>query len=108
MNVANRGYNTKDEAWDEAIGKASFVESPDVGRLKVSFFGPFYGGYNILELDQEDYQYALVAGPNRSYLWILARDPALDPAIREQLVTTARELEFPVNELIYVSHDRTR
>lgn len=106
VKVVNRGYNSQDGEWDEAVGKADFIESPDVGRLKVSFFGPFYGGYNILELDQEDYGYALVSGPTRSYLWILARDPKLDAVVVDRLVARARELEFPVDELIFVQHER--
>ena len=105
VRVVNRGFQTKKGEWDEAVGKAYFVDSPDVGRLKVSFFGPFYGGYNILELDIEDYQYALVAGPNRSYLWILARSPDLSETIVQSLVEKARNLDFPVEELIYVAHD---
>jgi apolipoprotein D and lipocalin family protein len=105
VRVVNRGFNTKKDEWDEAIGKAYLLESPDVGRLKVSFFGPFYGGYNILELDKENYEYALIAGPDRSYLWILARSPNLSETIVQSLVEKARVLEFPVDELIYVSHD---
>jgi apolipoprotein D and lipocalin family protein len=68
----------------------------------VSFFGPFYGGYNIIELDKDGYQYALVAGPNRSYLWILARSPELDQDTLDALVDKARNLNFPTDELIYV------
>jgi apolipoprotein D and lipocalin family protein len=105
VRVVNRGFNSKTAEWDEAIGKAYFVDAADVGRLKVSFFGPFYGGYNILELDAENYEYALVAGPNRSYLWILARSPDLSETIVQSLVDTARRLEFPVDDLIYVTHD---
>jgi apolipoprotein D and lipocalin family protein len=105
VRVVNRGFSTKTSEWDEAIGKAYFVGAPDVGQLKVSFFGPFYGGYNILELDVENYQYALVAGPDRSYLWLLARSPDLSDAIVRSLVEKARSLEFPVDDLIYVSHD---
>jgi len=105
VRVVNRGFDTKTADWDEAIGKAYLVDSPDVGQLKVSFFGPFYGGYNILELDMENYQYALVAGPNRSYLWILARSPDLSETIVQSLVEKARRFKFPVDELIYVSHD---
>ena len=105
VRVVNRGFNTKKAEWDEAIGKAYMLESPDIGQLKVSFFGPFYGGYNILELDKENYQYALIAGPDRSYLWILARSPNLPLTIVQSLVEKARVLEFPVDELIYVSHD---
>jgi len=105
VRVVNRGFDAAEGEWRDATGKAYFVDAPDVGRLKVSFFGPFYGAYNILELDQEDYQYALVAGPNRSYLWILARNPQLPESVLRTLVETARRLEFPVDELIHVSHD---
>lgn len=108
VRVINTGFSTKTNEWDEAIGKAYFVDSPDVGKLKVSFFGPFYGGYNILELDSEGYEYALVAGPNRSYLWILARSPDISDGIVQSLVEKARSLKFPVDELIYVSHDAAR
>lgn len=106
VRVVNRGYSEDDEAWDEAVGKAYFVEDADVGRLKVSFFGPFYGGYNVLALDREGYRYALVAGPNRDYLWLLARDPDLADATREALVGEAGRLGFPVDDLIYVEHSR--
>lgn len=105
VKVINRGYNPDKNEWKEAVGKAYFVEEPYIGQLKVSFFGPFYGGYNILALDKASYQYALVAGPNRSYLWILARSPNLDTFLVEQLVKKAQQMRFPVDELIYVSHD---
>jgi apolipoprotein D and lipocalin family protein len=103
VRVLNRGRN-EDGEWEEAEGKAYFTEGPDVGRLKVSFFGPFYGGYNIIELDADDYRFALVVGPSRDYLWILARQPRLDAVTLDRLVGTARDLDFPVDELIYVEH----
>lgn len=102
--VVNRGYKTDSNEWDDATGKAYFIGDTDIGQLKVSFFGPFYGGYNILELDKDGYQYALVAGPDRSYLWILARSPNLDRDILAGLVKTASDLDFPTDELIYVDH----
>ncbi len=104
VKVINSGYDEKSGERKEAIGKAYFVEGPEIGQLKVSFFGPFYGGYTIVELDQ-DYQYALVSGPTRSYLWILARSPDLSTAIVERLVARATELGFATDELIYVQHD---
>ena len=104
VNVLNRGYKASANEWDEALGKAYFVGEPNVGRLKVSFFGPFYGGYNIVELDKERYRYALVAGPNRNYLWILSRAPTLDDNTLAALVDTATRLGFPTDELIYVEH----
>lgn len=104
VNVLNRGYKPAKGKWDEATGKAYFVGDSDVGQLKVSFFGPFYGGYNIIELDKENYQYALVAGPNRKYLWILARTPELNQDVLSMLVNKAKQLKFPTDELIYVDH----
>ncbi len=105
VKIVNRGFDPEKNAWEEAIGKAYFIESPDIGQLKVSFFGPFYGGYNILALDKEFYQYALVSGPDRSYLWILARSSELDSSKVNQLVNKAKQLGFPVENLIYVPHD---
>ena len=101
LKVINRGFNTAENEWSEAIGKAYFVRGAEVGQLKVSFFGPFYGGYTIIELDKADYQYALVAGPDYSYLWILARSPDLQRATLERLVDKAKSLGFPTEALIY-------
>jgi apolipoprotein D and lipocalin family protein len=105
VKVINRGYNAEDQEWDEAEGKAYFVGDEDVGQLKVSFFGPFYGGYNVIELDKAGYQYSMVAGPDRSYLWILSRSPDLDDAVLERLLAKAGDLGFPLDELIMVEHD---
>jgi apolipoprotein D and lipocalin family protein len=106
VRVINRGYNFEKQAWDEAEGRAYFIDDQRVGRLKVSFFGPFYGGYNVLELD-DDYQWALVAGPNRDYLWILSRTPAMDKATESRLRERAAELDFPTGELIDVAQGET-
>ena len=104
IDVVNRGYREDEGEWDEARGKAYFVEEPDVGRLKVSFFGPFYGGYNIVALDKDDYAWSMVVGPNRSYLWLLARSPDLDDATVNELVAQAQRLGFDTDELIRVRH----
>ena len=104
VSVINRGYKVAKGEWDDATGKAYFVGDGDTGQLKVSFFGPFYGGYNILELDKDDYQYALISGPDRGYLWILARSPNLSQEVLSALVNKARDMNFPVDELIYVDH----
>jgi apolipoprotein D and lipocalin family protein len=105
VRVVNRGYSDQSGEWDEAIGKAYFVGASNVGQLKVSFFGPFYGGYNIIELDKSDYQYSLVAGPDRDYLWILSRTPHMQPDILQSLVDKARKLGFATDALIFVKHD---
>lgn len=106
VTVLNRGYDAQQGNWQEARGRAYLVGDPSVGRLKVSFFGPFYGGYNIIALDRRDHSYALVCGPNRRYLWILARTPQLDPAVLEALLAKARQLGFATDQLIYPRHDQ--
>lgn len=104
IRVINRGYDPQAGEWREAEGKAFPVGDPGIGRLKVSFFGPFYGGYNIVMLDKQDYRYSLVSGPDRSYLWILSRTPQLEPGIKNMLVEKARQLGFDTETLIYVNH----
>jgi apolipoprotein D and lipocalin family protein len=104
VRVLNRGYVVDDGEWDEAEGKAYFTGDPSVGQLKVSFFGPFYGGYNVIALDRDNYSYSMVAGPNREYLWILAREPQLDATVVDDLVALAASLNFPVDDLIFVEH----
>lgn len=106
VRVVNRGFNERKNSWEEAEGKAYFLDDASQGRLKVSFFGPFYGGYNIVELDQANYNWSLVVGPNRSYLWVLARSPDIDPAVRERLVRRAESLGFATDELIFPTHSR--
>lgn len=72
VKVLNRGFSVDSQQWDEAEGVAKFVGPVNEGRLKVSFFGPFYGAYNIAKL-APDYSMALVVGPDLSYAWLLAR-----------------------------------
>jgi apolipoprotein D and lipocalin family protein len=102
VRVLNRGYSENKHQWKEAEGKAFFVQRPDVGYLKVSFFGPFYGSYVVFELDHKEYQYSLVCGPNKSYLWILARDPEIKPELKDMLVAKAAALGFDTDKLVFV------
>ncbi len=101
ISVINRGYNAESGEWEQAEGKAYFVSEPNVGHLKVSFFGPFYASYVIMTLD-ERYRYAMVTGPDRDYLWILSRTPTLPQETVQTLVQQAESQGYPVDELIYV------
>lgn len=105
VRVINQGYMDEEAEWNLAEGKAYFIETPDVARLKVSFFGPFYGGYNVIALG-EGYDYALISGPDLTYLWILAREQSLAPEIQDELVAKAKEAGFNTEALIWVTHDR--
>lgn len=105
VRVINRGFSADKGEWKEAEGKAYFVEGPDVGHLKVSFFGPLYGSYVVFELDKEGYQYSFVSGYNTSYLWLLARTPTVDAGIVQQFVERAAALGFNTDALILVAQD---
>ena len=104
VSVLNRGYSLEDAKWKEANGKAYFVNDSDEGYLKVSFFGPFYGSYVIFEIERENYEYAFVSGPNKSYLWLLARTPDLTKNKIEKFIKRSEELGFNTDDLIFVNH----
>jgi len=105
VEVVNQGFNQKSGKWEMITGKAFLIGKGNVGSLKVSFFGPFYGGYHVVALDQKDYSYAMVAGPSRSYLWILSRNKTLDSTILERLVGKANQWGFETDKLTYVDHN---
>lgn len=105
IDVINRGYNSVTGEWKEATGKAYPLRSSQQGSLKVSFFWPFYAGYHVIALDQQDYSYALVSGPDRDYLWVLSRARMLDAATLQKLTNRATELGFATDSLIFVEQD---
>lgn len=105
IKVDNKGYNTKKDKWEQAIGKAKFVNEDTVGMLKVSFFGPFYGGYNVIELDAA-YKYALVAGSSLDYLWILSREKTIPDAIKEKYLASAKAIGYDTDRLLWIVHDK--
>ena len=104
VGVLNKGFDRKNCRWKEADGRAVFQGDRDTASLAVTFFWPFAGGYHVFALDQQDYGWALISGPSRSYLWILARRRDLSADIRNRLVDRARGLGFPVDDLILVDH----
>ena len=67
-------------------GRAKVVDSDTNAKLKVSFFGPFWGDYWIIDLDP-DYQWAVVGVPSRKYLWILSRSPVMDEALYRDILS---------------------
>jgi apolipoprotein D and lipocalin family protein len=104
LKVTNRGYNTVKNKWNEAIGKAKFVDKHNAASLKVSFFGPFYGAYNVIALDK-DYKYALVVGSNTNYMWILSREKSIPKTIKQQYISMAQELGFETDKLIWTKQE---
>jgi apolipoprotein D and lipocalin family protein len=105
IKVINGGFNYVTNKWTQAEGKAKFAGAPDEAKLKVSFFGPFFSPYNVIALDSE-YKYALIAGKNLKYLWILSRETEIPDEIKQKYLKIAREIGFNVSELIWVEHDK--
>ena len=82
----------------EAKGRAKVVDPETNAKLKVSFFGPFWGDYWIIDLDP-DSQWAVVGGPKRKYLWILSRTPQMDPAVFDEIVSRLPAKGYDPNRL---------
>jgi len=96
--VITKGYNYKKEKWTTVNGTIKYAGKPDVGKLKVSYFGPFYANYNILALD-ENYQYAMVSGSGLSYLWLLSRETTMPDDVKIRFLKIANEIGFEIGEL---------
>ena len=48
----------------------------------------------------------MISGPNRDYLWILARTRTLPRAVLDDLLNQAKALGFATEQLIWVRQDR--
>ena len=107
IEVVNRGLDRESCEWKEAKGTATFLGKETTASLSVTFFWPFSGGYHVLALDKKNYQYALVSGPSRDYLWILARNASLKPKIKKKLISIAQENGFSTRELILVNQAKS-
>lgn len=101
IKVLNQGVNINTNERKEAIGKAKFVDLTNEAKLKVSFFGPFYAGYNVLALDSE-YKYALIAGQSLEYLWILSREKTIPDSIKSEYLKLAESVGYKTSDLIWV------
>ncbi|GHE23267.1 lipocalin family protein [Sphingobacterium griseoflavum] len=104
IRVLNQGYDYVKQKHKKSRGKAVFVRNEDEGALKVSFFGPFYAGYNVVMLD-EDYQYALVFGQNLDYMWILSREKNIPEEVKQQYLDYASTCGYSIDKLVWTKHD---
>ncbi|GGB59444.1 lipocalin family protein [Shewanella inventionis] len=104
--VINKGFKQDEQQWDSAEGKAYFIDGDDKGLLKVSFFGPFYGAYQIHDVVQNEqglYTDSLVIGPNNKYAWILSRTPNINPTIKQRFIGKLNALSISEDQLIWVN-----
>jgi len=105
VRIKNRGFSAKNKKWKESVGKAYFVENKELGYLKVSFFGPFYGSYVIFELDKLNYQYAFVTSAKKSYVWLLSREPQVSEKLKERFKNELRDKNYDPTKLIWVKQE---
>jgi lipocalin len=105
ITVINKGHKVENPQKAEKVEGWAKVPNPEEpGKLKVTFFWPFFGKYWIIDLDA-DYQYALVGSPSRKYLWVLARDKKLKEDTYKKLLKTAKEKGFDTSNLIRTEQD---
>ena len=100
VTIINRGYKQNGKLWS-AEGTIRLPAPPVEGKFKAVYFLWFSMTYYILELDTENYAYALVSTPSADNLWILSRTPALPREVLDRLLQRARERGFDVERLYY-------
>ena len=102
IEVLNKGFDSEKGKWKEIQGKAWIPDSSVPACLKVRFFLFFSSDYRVIDLDSENYSYAMVTSSSRKYLWILSRAPQIDESLYKHLVQKAQDLGFSVEKLIRV------
>lgn len=105
ISVKNRGFDTTSNKWSDIEGKARAASKEYASMIEVSFFGPFYAGYNVIELDTIEYSYAMVCGSNKDYLWILARNSKFNYEQTTALINRAKALRFETDKLVLVPQE---
>ena len=100
IEVVNRCHkNSLSGPEDIATGRARVTDTATNAKLEVSFFGPFWGAYWVIQLG-ENYEYAVVGHPSRDYLWVLSRTPTMDPLVYADIISKLEEARYPVERLV--------
>ena len=84
----------------EAVGRAKIVDPVSNAKLKVSFFGPFWGDYWIIDL-ADDYSLAIVSEPKGRYLWVLSRTPTISADEKARVLSFLSNIKFETNALYF-------
>lgn len=83
-----------------ARGRARVVGEGGDGKLKVSFFGPFWADYWVLER-ASDYSWSIVGEPDGRYLWILTRAETITAAERAGFEARVSALGYRPSDLYW-------
>ena len=104
IDVVNRCRKGSPDGPDKvAKGRARIVDPSSNAKLEVSFFGPFWGDYWIIDLGA-DYEYAVVGHPGRDYLWILSRAPTMKAEVYEAILQRLAAQGYETNRLVRTVH----
>ena len=108
VKVVNKGYDPKKQELKTIQGRGVFLDDKNTtqGALKVSFFGPFYASYNVIDLDRDGYRWAMVCGRDKSLFWILSKDTVMEPEQLKALVAKAATLGFDTAKLRYLGRQK--
>lgn len=101
INVTNRCFNASNTMIGEAKGKAYATDATN-SKLKVTFFWPFYGDYQVIILS-DDYRYSVVGDPNRKYLWILSRTKELNESDKAFILSSLPSFGYDPNKLYWTT-----
>ncbi len=93
VNSCRKGRVDSQADTTKAKGKAKVVPGSNGAKLKVSFFGPFYGDYWVLDR-ADDYRWAIVGEPSGRYFWMLTREAKPPAATAALLKARAEELGY--------------
>ena len=104
LEVTNRGFDPEKNQWEEVVGKARFIGKRTEAALKVSSFGPFSSGYNVIALDPA-YQWALVVGSTMDVVQILSRKPYLSDELRGMLLSKVCAMGVDEGQILWVQQD---
>lgn len=101
IDVLNRCYDGQGNLIAQANGKAYATDSSN-SKLKVSFFWPFYGDYQVIML-ANDYHYSVVGEPSRKYLWILSRNEKLNDEDKNNILSKLPHFGYDPSKLYWTT-----
>lgn len=97
--IENRGYKGSRDGKSVTVkGKIVIPNHNEDGAMKVKIWWLSID-YRVIDIDKENYQYALISTDSKKYLWILSKQPVMDPIQFNNIVSTARDKGFNVGKL---------
>lgn len=90
---------------EEVITQHGYVINRESNaEWRVSPFWPVKLPFLVIGLESEEYRYTVIAGPNRDWLWIMARDVTIDEKDWQAIESLVRHQGFDFDGLRRVPH----